>query len=116
MTTERDEKLYRQVADALERQAAGLDAATCSRLTRARHQAIAMAAGRRHRIVWLGVGATAAAAIVAAVWLYGEPPGATDPTWPATVDFETIGVDLELVEELDFYRWLEDEAARSDDA
>jgi hypothetical protein len=94
----------------------GLDAATCSRLARARHQALEMAPGRQHRIAWLGVGATAAAALVAAVWLHGEPPDATDAAWPTSVDFETIGEDLELVEELDFYRWLEDEAARSDDA
>lgn len=102
-----------------------IDARTRSRLNRARHAALAAAAGRRR--AWWGsrfrlmpaTGAVAAALLVAVVLWHREPartaPLALDGQHPAVEDMEllTDNDSIDLIEEWDgsFYEWA---AAQSD--
>jgi len=91
-----------------------LDAATQSRLTRARHAALAELERPRPRLGgWLPVAALAGAAIVAvALWLQpgapGQPPEAPGLASFAGEDLEllTAGDDLDMLDEdIEFYAW-----------
>ncbi len=87
-----------------------LDAATQSRLTQARVRALAELAPRRP---WglrslLPVGAAAAAALAA--WIALVPHAPNQPVQPAALgdlDVLTAAEDLQLIEELEFFAWLE---------
>ncbi len=100
---------------ALRSQGEQLDASTLSRLSRARRAAVSEMrdSDGRGRIPWLPLGAAATAVAIVAVALL------TDPA-PPTADLETriepledleivLAEDsLELMEDWEFYRWLED--------
>ncbi len=122
------ERLARDAGRLLRRSADELDAATLSRLNRARQGALAEFERRRARPGWragwqpaLGVAAVSALAI--ALWVGREPAPTPDaagvPPAPViasgtnhAVDLELMLVDesLELIEELEFYDWLEADA------
>ncbi len=93
----------------------GLDAEAQSRLTRARHEALAHAgSGVSHSqwLRWAPVTGIAAAAVVAVVLVTGRPP-IDELTPPATVsDFEILldQESFEMLEELEFYGWIDLEA------
>jgi hypothetical protein len=97
----------------LDASADALDAATLSRLNRARHAALAQ--GRRMPRPWLfgaGIAGLAAAVFGVAIGLQyvprhdAKPPSA--PLQPADIDMLSGDDDaLDLSEDLDFYAWLE---------
>ncbi len=116
-----DQELQQQARAALERRAEGLDAATLSRLTQARHRAVAAAQATSHTR-WLGWRVAGAAAAVAGVALTVLLVGEPSPTLPNNglmlSDLELIDLDddLELVAEPEFYHWLAEAADGPGDA
>ena len=99
---------------------AATDAATRSRLTRARYRALAELASPPVRGArWLPAGAVAAALLVTLL-LVRLPDRDTQLEMAAVTDLEIMldADDLELIEDLEFYAWLdeqlESEAARSE--
>jgi hypothetical protein len=95
----------------------GLDGQTRARLARARNRALAR--GRRDSISrWLPsprallpVGATAVVALVALVSWRGPAPESLAPEVAALQDLEMLLAEeeLEMLEELEFYTWLEEQ-------
>jgi hypothetical protein len=120
------ERLAHEAGRLLRRSAEELDAATLSRLNRARQNALAEF-DRRHapRAAWRegwrpALSVAAVSALAVALWVGREPANAPSPAGalppPAiasatsqAVDLELILADenLELIEELEFYDWLE---------
>ncbi len=109
---ESGEKLAGQAKELFDDSVERLDAATLSRLNRGRHQALlelqkTSLAGQWAR--WMPVTGVAAAALVTVVIL--QDPGSEVPEPPATtvMDFEILlGEDsLEMLEELEFYSWID---------
>jgi len=93
---------------------AGIDGPTCSKLTQARHRALAEVAARpRLRAGWVPVGAVAAAAVLAVALSVGRgpmaPPGAAPMLAAApgeVFDLLAVADDLDLLaEDLEFYAW-----------
>jgi hypothetical protein len=95
----------------LDASVAALDAATLSRLNRARQGALDAARATRHASWrWPGLAAGAFAAVVAvALWQVPRPAVAPDVVAPLADDLALVadGSDLELVEDLEFYAWLD---------
>ncbi len=97
-----------------------LDGRTRSRLTQARHAALAQlesrAPGRPGFSRWLlPAGSIVAAALVAVVW-FGNLQPDSDSLQAANSPMDDIELmagaeSFELIEELEFYAWLESEAA-----
>ena len=122
-----DAELERRARTVFKASVDELDAATLSRLNRARQQALAVAAGRNRAgwrwSVWAPVGALAAG-LLAAVLLLRSPSEVGAPVQvaatPTSADVQqdplellTAGEDLDLATEadLDFYAWVELETA-----
>ena len=114
MATDNDDKLVRQAKALFDESVDRLDGATLSKLNRARQRALeeldeGHSAGVR---TWLLPAGGAAAALALALLVVGTND--TDMTVPAGVttadsDFEML-IDensLEMLEELEFYAWLE---------
>jgi len=100
-----DEKLIEQITERLDTSIERLDGATRSRLTQARHRALAA----RHRNSWIfpaAGSAVLASVITAMVWL-GHTPD-VKPTYSAT-DFEmlTSSDSMELYQNVEFLQWLD---------
>ena len=100
----------------LDDSADNLDAATLSRLNRARQAALAARRKGPSRWAWSGVLAGAAAALFAlAIGMHQR--GAAPPSAPSSslqagdIDVLTGDDDAELAENLDFYAWLEKQPA-----
>ncbi len=109
-----EEPLVKRAAEIFDDSVQGLDAQTRSRLNQGRQQALEAAASRPVTWnVWLPVGAAAAVAMVTIVmWNGVEQPVALDaPTMAADfeilMDAELEQDDLEMLEELEFYSWLD---------
>lgn len=90
-----------------------LDAATLSKLNQGRHRALEELERSRSRQPWLTLapaGGIAAAAVVAVLMMQG-PAGVDLPEMNDTsaTDFEILLGDdsLEMIEELEFYSWLD---------
>ncbi len=117
---EQNEQFVGQAKELFDISVARLDAATLSRLNKARHQALAELQQTR-RIGqwarWMPVTGVAAAALVTVIVLQG--PGVEGPEPPATTvtDFEILlGEDsLEMLEELEFYSWIDPQDLETDD-
>lgn len=108
MTDKTDRNIARQLAAALDARADGLDASTRSRLNRARQAALAAAPTRRRIGPWLAGAGVAAAAVLATVLWLGQPAPVPLPGEVLSgLGIEVFEDDLELVEDLDFYEWLE---------
>ena len=114
MNTPRNEEPWVDRAIALLQQSAdGLDAATLSRLNRARQAALAQP--RRVMPRMWGVAAACAVALVLAVGLGRHEPSPDSPTGAVPVaDIGVIdalasedGDNAEMVDDLDFYAWLD---------
>ena len=88
-----------------------LDAATLSRLNQGRHAALEQLQGAKHHglwVRWLPATGVAAAAIVTVMVMRG--PGVDVVIEPdVAADFEILmdAESLEMLEELEFYSWLE---------
>ncbi len=105
-----------QVREHLDQNVRDLDAATASRLNRARQTALD-AGLRRNRAWWLPFALATATAMLLAVTVTLRSPDSTvqAPTLAAPAvadDFELLagGEDLEMIEDLEFYAWLEQQS------
>ncbi len=94
-----------------------LDAATLSRLNRSRHEALAELQRRgRQWSLWMPATGVAAAVLVA-VMLLQSPATIDDVAGPTTVtDYEILlGEDsIEMLEDLEFYSWIDIAEMESD--
>jgi len=106
-----DDRWLERAKALLDDSAGNLDAATLSRLNRARQAALATRRKGPSRWAWSAALAGAAAAVFAiAIGLHhqgGVPLGNPPPTLQAgDIDVMTSEDDLDLAENLDFYAWL----------
>jgi len=112
--SERDRELIEQSHAALERSARELDPETLTRLAQARARALERAGRRTHPRIWLLGGGLASASAAALAWLLLSP--SVEPG-PALVveDLELLSSteSLELLQDLDFYEWLESDESIS---
>lgn len=120
MGTDRDKPLQHAIQKALNTRVDSLDAHSLSRLNRARQQALRNTRTITHRGPVLAFGASAAVAILAlALWQSPSPleplPTIDEPVF-SELELQSMGEDLELVEELDFYFWLDQARHDQDDA
>ena len=113
--TDKDDRLEKQAKEAFDRSVDGLDAATLSRLNRARQAALDERA--RSTALWLRwapATGVAAAVVIALVTLQG--PGDSDIMPAASADLEILFGEesIEMLEELEFYSWLDAESAATE--
>jgi len=116
MTDERMRELERKSRAAFDESVESLDAATRSRLARARARALEELQHRRMAwsSTWLPAGAAAAAALVAVMLWQGEEggPPATEPALAALEDLDIVAGGEYLAmfdEDEEFYAWAVDE-------
>lgn len=116
---EQEDVLVRRAKQAFDESVESLDAATLSRLNRSRHAALERGAGSHAllRPVPVLAASGAALAVIAAVFLVGNPAvtpegGLPDMEPDVVADTEILlqGEDFEMLEDLEFYSWLELEA------
>jgi hypothetical protein len=107
-----DERWLERAKALLDESAENLDAATLSRLNRARQAALATRRKGPGRWAWsAALACGAAAAFALAIGLHSR--GVVSPATPAAeleaadIDVMTSEDDLDLAENLDFYAWLE---------
>ena len=103
----------------------GLDARTRSRLTQARHAAVAELAQQRDpwmRRWWLPATGLATAALLAVIVVFNLNPAANErPLAAASLAVEDIDIlsgaeNIELLEDMEFYAWLESEPDPSEES
>jgi len=114
-----DEELTRQAKELFDDSVERLDAATLSRLSRSRHEALAEIERSKpvgHWARWVPATGVAAAAVVAVVVWQGIPVEGPLPSTGPVTDFEIlIGEDsLEMLEDLEFYSWIEPSDLQTD--
>ena len=106
---DRDKEFSKKAKAAFDSSVDELDAATLSRLNRSRHEALAeLHKPTRHVSNWMPATGVAAAVVVAVVVL--QIPDVDNDELPAAVsDMEILlGEDsIEMLEELEFYSWLD---------
>lgn len=106
-----------QVRELLDESTTSMDAQTASRLNRARQQALDQGLKPRARWVWPSLALATAASLTLALSLALHMPD-TAPLPPAAAaadlsqDLELLAgsEDLELIENLEFYAWLEQQS------
>ena len=114
-----DQAFVTKAKEVFDQSVQGLDAETQSRLNRGRHDALAQLVPVGHDGKWMqwsqralpAAGFAAAAVVVAVIWK-GMPP-VDELTPPATAsDFEILldEASFEMLEELEFYSWIDLEA------
>lgn len=102
--------LQQKLVEALDRRAQDLDGATLSRLRRARAEALQLASTRRSWLPggWRLAGAGLALGLLVVALLPGlrqaAPPQPT--SGDELLEIATLDVELEVVEDLEFYEWL----------
>ena len=104
-----DEAFNKQAKAGFDESVEQLDAATLSRLNRARHAALAeIPQPTRQWSRWLPASGVAAAVLVAVIVMQ-NPAGLDEPLPAAVADMEILlGEDsLEMLEDLEFYSWLD---------
>jgi len=108
MKDDREEDFIRFARQTLEQDLKGMDAATCSRLARAR--AVAPATHRwRMRMGPLGasIGIAATAALLIFLWPVAQGPG-TQQLALEDIDILASDADMDVLVNPDFYSWLEE--------
>jgi len=113
-TPVKDKQLSEAAARRFDESVQRMDAATQSRLNRSRQRALAELGARSgtwRRQRWIPAVGIATAVVVTLTMLSQRPPLQEIPA-SAPSDFEVImaGESLEMLEELEFYRWLDTEA------
>ncbi len=117
--THDDDRFADQAKELFDDSVERLDAATLSQLNQRRQAALAAASSEGSRVHWgrwLPAAGVTAAAVVAVVMMQGTPTGVELPPDEVT-DFELLLSEdnLEMIEELEFYDWLEFAADESAD-
>ena len=108
MSSKTDSEFVGQVRQQLDQHADAVDELTVAKLGAARRQALSQR--RPARQVWLPlVGLATAAAIVLVSFMLIQQ----SPIQDADLDLWVASDDLELIEELDFYAWLEETQSSS---
>ena len=105
-----DEEFVARLKTALDKSSEQLDGHVLSRLNQARHAAVEeISAARPRRWLWAPVAAAATAAAVVVVLRLAGPGQVPDGLPVALDDLEIMLAeeDLELLEELEFYAWLD---------
>ncbi|HET7924871.1 MAG TPA: DUF3619 family protein [Rhodanobacteraceae bacterium] len=116
MNEPNDERWLERAKALLDDSAENLDAATLSRLNRARQAALATRRKGASRWAWSAALAGAAAAVFALA-IGWHQRGVAPPSEPSAalqagdIDVMTSDDDLDLAENLDFYAWLEKQPA-----
>jgi hypothetical protein len=108
MSLDTDRALVEKVKQQLDQHAEAVDDVTAARLGAARRSALEKQSLHRYHWMPLGSVAAAAAVIVVSFMLMQQPE-----TRHVELDFWAAGDDLELIEELDFYAWLEEMQSNS---
>ena len=111
-TTDRDDELHRRARRAFDASVERLDGERLSALNRGRHAALAAAGNSRRPGPWLAATGVAATAVAAAVLVPSFMPGSPGDELAApaeAADFELLldADDLDMLEELEFYAWLD---------
>jgi hypothetical protein len=113
-TGEGDAAFAKTAGELLRRNADDIDAATASRLNRARQAALAEVPRRRRRTPWLvpGLSTVAVGALAVGLWLNRgagpELPAIATPAVESAADMDLLlATDLEMLEDLEFYAWLD---------
>ena len=110
ITDEDDSGLARSVSNTLEQSIEHLDAATLSRLNRARHNALAVEQRRGAGLPWLTAGALAAIAVAVLASLMLTSPDTLTSDMPIAsiedAEFIVASEDIEMLEDLDFVSWM----------
>ena len=102
--TERDDKLFvEQIRQQLDSSTDQLDELSVARLRAARIRALETTP--RNNRSWLALATATAAVAVLAILLWQGPSGLPGPV--DELDIIASGEDLELIEDLDFYDWLD---------
>lgn len=106
-----DDPLAIDAARRFDESVQSLDAATLSRLNRSRQAALAELAGgtaARRWQRWIPAVGVATAAAFTVLMLNDSSVNEAIPAYDVASDFEVImaGEDLEMLQELEFYRWL----------
>ena len=114
----RDAASIARTKGALDESVDALDGATLSRLNRARQAALDSSRPRAFRPAFLGAGAAAAlsAVLVLALTLHpGDPARVSTAGADAAADFEMLSSQdtLDLVEDQEFYAWLDAQSPSS---
>ncbi|MEO0996315.1 MAG: hypothetical protein AAFX58_02245 [Pseudomonadota bacterium] len=104
--SERDEELLQRLRDSVDERVAAQDAATRSRLNRARQRALGEL-GRRRRVTVAGplVGAAAALALAVVIWQRPDTAAGLAPPAGEGLEFEWLlaGDSVEMIEDYEFY-------------
>ena len=104
MTQQDENEFVEQVKQQLDQQADQLDELTAAKLKAARLRALEAAS--RPRKLWVpAFGTATAAAVMLAVLLWQSPSELPGPF--EELDIIASGEDLELIEDMDFYDWLD---------
>jgi len=101
MNQDKETVFIGKVREQLERHADGLDDMTLARLAAARKAALAQPRRTSRRLPLGGLAAAAAVLLAVLLVLQLRPPA---PGWDTLVAQD----DLELIEDLDFYAWLDE--------
>ena len=111
---EKDEQFAKEAKARFDESVDRLDAATLSKLNQGRQAALAEireSGGTPAWLRWAPATGIAAAALVVVVMLQNTTPGGVDvdPFNSAATDFEILLEDesLDMIEELEFYSWIE---------
>ncbi len=108
-----DERFSERAAALFDNSVQTLDGQSRSRLNRARQNALSQTSRKTPRSYWLPAMASVAVAAIAGTMLWSADDLDTDYVPPAvTADFEILldTDSLELLEDLEFYSWLDETA------
>ena len=117
---ESEEAFSKAAGDLLRRSAEELDAATASQLNRARQAALEHIARPRRAARWLepALSAAAVGTLAVGLWLTPGPvpdrPAAAAVASAADMDLLLADDSLEMLEDLEFYDWLDADLSDSD--
>lgn len=108
MTEHEARELARDLAQVLDRDSDNLAPAVCTRLRQARRRALSgePRTAQRGRWIWLPAGALVAGLTLVLV-LARTPREAAPPVGLDLIEVVTSDDDLDLIEDLDFYQWLD---------
>ena len=109
MMPDQDDQAFVSAAKSvLDRSAQELDGETIARLHRTRRHALEARPQRAPWVVWAGgLAAACVALVVGALW-WAEPSQTVPVAGLEDIELITSADNLELYEDLDFYRWLAD--------